>query len=208
MRATVCLQLAALATLAGCTSPSTPTPPDLSPSPSSLRPPAVSSRVPLATYRSDAIAFRYPRSWRARHFDEVSSFTSSLADVASQPMHRPCTTRHLQDSIRTRCGWPITKLRSGGVLIRWSQDGLAVPRSWRFSHEPGRPLTVDGRPARQTTTSPGVCRRLAATETIHTEIRGPDRGNTYSVIACLRGPRLPALERRLQAMLASARLRP
>ena len=164
------------------------------------------SPVVLASYRDSNLVLKFPASWRARHFNEVSSFTASLVDLSSQPMHKPCTTRHVNDGIETTCGWPVQTLRPGGVLVRWEQDGFPVTRKWRFSDLPGRPMRVDGQAARLTVESPGDCAHVGAAETVRTEIKRPYAGNYYRVTACLRGPGLPELEDQVEAMLASARL--
>lgn len=167
---------------------------------------APAAREHLATFHGQMVRFRYPRSWQARHFDEVSSFTGSIADLSNQTMHAPCKRRRVKAGIETSCGWPVGRLPPGGVLMRWQQNGLPVPASWRFSDLPGRPMRVDGRPARQQIQQPGDCEGIGATETITTAIKRAARGNYYSVTACLRGPGLNALERDAQSILASTHL--
>jgi hypothetical protein len=90
--------------------------------------------------------------------------------------------------------------------MRWQQNGFSVPRSWRFKDQPGRPIRVDGRPARQEIGQPGDCAGIGATETVRTEIMRSARGNYYSVTACIRGPGVHALEGDVQAILASTHL--
>jgi hypothetical protein len=167
---------------------------------------SIAQSAQWATFRNETVSFRYPNDWHAVHFDETSSFTASIADLSSQTMHAPCTTRHTSTGTETSCGWPVMYLRPGGILMRWEQNGFPVPRSWRFRDQPGQRLLVDGRPARQTINRPGDCSHLGATETIRTEIKRSAVGNDFSVTACLRGPGIDSLESRARAILASTHL--
>jgi hypothetical protein len=202
MMARLLLGLSIVAVLAvGCTSHTEPR--EASPSADAA---STSNSGQLTNYRDSNLVLKVPATWRAEHFDEVSSFTASLVDLSNQRMHKPCTTRHVNDGIETRCGWPLRALRPGGVLVRWEQDGFPVPRTWRFSDQPGRPMRVDGRAARRTVGRPGDCAQVGATEMVRTDIKRPIAGNYYRVTACLRGPGLPELEEQVEAMLASAEL--
>ena len=46
----------------------------------------------------------------------------------------------------TICRLPLTSLAPHGILVRWSSNGS--PR-WNLDQQPGTPLTVGGRPARE-----------------------------------------------------------
>ena len=198
----VAVALSALA--AGCTSASTP---HAGPEqPSGTASPSPTTHPELVTFRDQTLTFQHPRSWSARHFDENSTFSAAIADLSNQAMHPPCTTRRVKNGIETTCGWPVRHLQPGGLLMRWQQVGVLVPSNWRFTDLPGQAVRVDDRPAKQEISRPGDCASIGATETIRTDIRRSARGNYYRVTACLRGPRIQALEQDAQTILASTHL--
>jgi hypothetical protein len=144
--------------------------------------------VALATYRGHGIVFAYPLAWSHRRPGYMSPETQGFVDLSTEPMIDPCHTR----GTTTSCGWPLLRLRPGGVVVTWTADympGLSIRRPPQGIH-----LTV---------TRPGYCRAFGATETVTARVVTP-KHDVFLVNACLRAPGVASGERALRAMLASA----
>jgi hypothetical protein len=151
------------------------------------------------TFRSGFIAFRYPAGWKPSVFDATGELHfAPLVYLSSQPVHPPCHTK----AAVTACGWPLERLRPGGVLVVWENRGAP---GWSLQTTPGTPMRVGGRNARRTVTRPGLCATIGAEETIAVAIERPLPDNWTAFTACLRGPGLAAGERDVDAVLASTR---
>jgi hypothetical protein len=147
-----------------------------------------------ALYDGNGLRFEHPACWTPVHHDEVSTVSTSLIDLSNEPMHHPCTTNQFSSV----CGWPLTKLSSEGVLVRWSSNGSP---GWHLG--PGTPLTVGGLPASEQVSQPGICSSIGADETITVEVAFTPASDYYSLWACLDGPDVTQAASQVQRMLAS-----
>ena len=149
-------------------------------------------------YRDSQVSFRHPAPWKVYPFRWAGElhFRPSFY-LSTQPVQDPCRT----NGNSTVCGLPLRHLRPGGVLVVWQV--LGIPGT---GLGPGRRIRVGGRPAAQATTRAGICRTIDADRTIEVLVEtSPPPSNFTEVIACLRGPHLAQNERRVNALLASAR---
>jgi hypothetical protein len=153
----------------------------------------------LSDFRNGFVTLKYPTAWAAAEPRVTGTLhVHPILYLSGQPTGNPCRTA----GAVTSCGWPISRLRRGGVLIVWENRGYP---GWRLASMPGTAVRVGGRPARRLVTRPGICRAVGADETIEVAIARPLRDNWTAVTACLRAPDLAASEQELEAVLASTR---
>jgi hypothetical protein len=155
----------------------------------------------LTEFRNSFVQFRYPTAWAAAQPNASALHFHPMLYLSVQPTRNPCagTKSELQ------CGWPVSKLRPGGVLVVWENRGFP---GWSLASAPGRPTHVGGRSARRQVSRPGACAAIGADETVQVAIERPGMsGNWTAVTACLRGPDVAVNEQRLAALLASTRFR-
>jgi hypothetical protein len=184
-----------LLALAGCADPGRP---------ADIGPPASTSAPNQFRYHDDVLTFSHPASWTPARYEVVSSFSSAIVYLSNQPLHDPCTRRHLPGgALEITCGHPITQLVPGGVLIEWTREGFP---GWKLSRAPGVPQRIAGRPSRLDVRRPGRCANLGADETILASI-SRSSGNGYQLLACLRGPGLAGSERQVRQLLATTTVR-
>jgi len=163
------------------------------------------SRPKLATYRNSFVTFRYPAAWsqgvwrtpqQALHFHP-------MVFLSAQPTHDPCSTSAAVGGGTTiSCGWPISRLAPGSLVVRWENRGSPDASLANF---PGLSTRVGGRGAKLSTRLPGSCGGLGADAAITVAIARPLASNWTAFEACLRGPNLAEHERQVRALLASAR---
>src|SRR5207302_635081 len=114
-------------------------------SPTAVRP-ATSYAVFHTGASALGLSFRYPAAWETRRYRADSSFSSSIVYLANQPMHPPCTTNKTRSGTSTVCGYPIFRLRPGGVEASWSENGFP---GWSFEKRArGRLTRIGGRRAK------------------------------------------------------------
>jgi hypothetical protein len=158
---------------------------------------------PLATYTGPGLSFSYPTAWTAYPYSQWHNATlhfQPIVYLSTQPAHNPCTT----NGNETTCGYPIRRLRPGGVLITW-QYPYALPG---FSLGAGPRIKIDSHPATQKTTKPGICRSIRADRTIDALIELAPHSSYIELTACLRGPGLAQAEKSVDALLASTKFTP
>jgi hypothetical protein len=156
---------------------------------------ATSKAPPLQKYAGPYVSFNYPAQWKAVRFRrpvELHSFP--LVYLSTQSIHSPCSTHGNE----TACGWPLGRLRPGGVLAVW-QLPYAPPCVGCASGPTGTPVQVGGRRATRKVTAGGACRAIGADRTIDVMVK-----NSVEFMACLRGPNLAQNEHRVDALLKSA----
>jgi hypothetical protein len=149
---------------------------------------------PLQKYSGQYVSFNYPAGWKALRFQrplELHSFP--LVYLSTQAIHSPCST----NGNETTCGWPVKRLRPGGVLAVW-QIPYSPPCPGCASGPNGTQVQVGGRRATRQVTEAGVCRAIGADRTIEVRVK-----NSVEFLACLRGPNLARNERRVDALLKS-----
>jgi hypothetical protein len=149
---------------------------------------------PLTSYSGSYVSFSYPAGWKALRFQrplELHSFP--LVYLSTQAIHSPCSTHGNE----TTCGWPLKRLRPGGVLAVW-QLPYAPPCAGCAPARAGVPVRVGGRSATRQVKAGGVCSAIGADRTIDVVVK-----NSVEFLACLRGPSLAQNERRVDALLRS-----
>jgi hypothetical protein len=150
---------------------------------------------PLERYSGSYVSFNYPAAWKALRFQrplELHSFP--LVYLSTQAIHSPCS----RQGNETTCGWPLGRLRPGGVLAVW-QLPYAPPCVGCASGPTGTPVQIGGRSAMRQVTAGGVCRAIGADRTIDVMVK-----NSVEFMACLRRPNLVQNEHRVDALLRSA----
>jgi hypothetical protein len=166
---------------------------------STAKAPAHAAR--LTEFQNSFVQFRYPTAWAAAQPNASSLHFHPMLYLSVQPTRNPCESTVNEQ----RCGWPVAKLRPGGVLVVWENRGFP---GWSLASAPGTPTHVGGREARRLVSRPGSCAAIGADETVQVAIERPAiSGNWTAVTACLRGPNLAANEQQLDAVLASTRFR-
>ena len=86
--------------------------------------------------------FRYPSSWHVATYNDVTSFSFSIAYLGTGPLHDPCT--HGEGNLS--CGPKnLGRLSPSGILVSWDIHGFP---GVSIDNEPGSPTTIDGSPAR------------------------------------------------------------
>ena len=188
------------AVAAGTPSPSGP------PAASSTSRPAVvatCSASDVVAYDGVGVRFSHPACWTAVHFDDMSSFSTSIVDLSNEPLVSPCTTTTGGSDTSMTCGWPLAHLDADGVLVRWSSNG---DPGWSLAGQPGTSLTLAGAPAREQVERPGTCGAIGADETIAVDVALSAPSDYDAVTACLRGPDLFSETAEVQRMLGSLSL--
>jgi len=143
------------------------------------------------------LSFTHPAAWKASTPPAQEIHFNPLVYLSTQPVHDPCTT----SGNETTCGFPVTQLEPGGVLVSWLYGGPPA-----FSLGPGKQTRVGGRPASRVETAGGMCRSIGADRTIDVTIAlRPLPSAPLQFTACLRGPGLTQSEAGVDALLASTR---
>jgi hypothetical protein len=154
---------------------------------------ATSKGSPLQKYAGPYVSFNYPAGWKALRFRrplELHSFP--LVYLSTQSIHSPCST---QGNVTT-CGWPVKRLRPGGVLAVWQLP--YAPPCPGCAGPTGTSVRVGGRSATRQVEAGGACHAIGADRTIEVTVK-----NSVEFMACLRGPNLAQNERRVDALLKS-----
>jgi hypothetical protein len=153
----------------------------------------------LAKYNGSGLSFSYPAAWTASKPSlpaEVLHF-QPIVYLSNQPVHAPCTT----SGNATTCGYPVHRLRPGGVLVIW-QYPYVLPG---FSLGAGPRIKIDSHAATKTSTKPGICRSIGADRTIDALVELVPHSSYLELTACLRGPGLAQAEKSVDALLASTK---
>ena len=161
----------------------------------------VGSCVASRSFVSGQFTFSYPACWTMRENVEGSMFSTVLVALSNQTMHNACHTMRSGSGVETNCGFPITTLRLGGVLVEMIEGGMP---GWEFAREPGRHLVLGHHDARESVTR-NLLGTLHANEEITVFIRSTIPDDYYEVVAFLRGPRMAADQSLLERILQSVR---
>jgi hypothetical protein len=160
-----------------------------------------SEQQSLANFRNAYVEFQYPTAWAAAQPDVPDTLhVHPMIYLSVQPTRNPCRTTGAE----TSCGWPVTRLRRGGVLVMWENRGYP---GWSLESAPGTPIRVGGRRAHRQVSRPGACAAIGGDVTVEVAIARPLAGNWTAVTACLRKPNLAAAERELGVVLRSTRFK-
>jgi hypothetical protein len=149
-------------------------------------------------YSSSVLSFSHPAAWKAYPFRwDGGLHFRPLVYLSTQPVHDPCAMQGNAIS----CGFPLGRLRPGGVLVTWNASGPPA-----MGLGPGSRTLVGGYPARRTVTAGGICRSIGADRTIDVRIQTqPLPSPLTELTACLRGPGLAQAEKSVDALLASTK---
>lgn len=153
------------------------------------------------TFRGSAFSFNYSPCWTASTFREVSSFAWLDVVLSDQTTHNPCRTSTDSTGVQTACTWPIGHLKRSHVLVEWFEVGHP---GWHLTDEPGVPITVAGRAARERIVHHG-CPQIGGDEMVSIEISKLVPDNFFQVTACLRSPDDTIQLQRLSTMLKSVK---
>jgi hypothetical protein len=165
------------------------------------RTPAEPARpAPTVSFSAMGLSFRYPATWHAGTWDDVSSFTALIVYLSTGQQYDPCTVTTSPGEKSVTCGDPMRTLPPGGVLVQWDLDGFPGFRLTKPN------ATIAGRPALETKTSGGWCASLGGTETISVIIPRDQPDNWYGLNACLSAPNLPQQEAQISAMLHTVQI--
>ena len=151
----------------------------------------------LQNYSGSGLSFSYPAAWTAYPGSQAELHYQPLVYVSTQPVHDPCSTK----GNVTSCGFPVDRLKPGGVLAVWLRYGVPA-----MSLGPGPRIRVGGHPATFVDKRGGECRKIGADRTIQAVVQTspPPAAFTY-LTACLRGPGTAENARRVKALLASTK---
>lgn len=154
---------------------------------------------PLVRYSNSLLSFSHPAEWKAYPFQWAGELHfQPMVYLSTQAVHDPCSTK----GNTTSCGFPVTELQPGGVLVTWNASN---PPTTGFG--PGARITVGGHPATRTVTTGGMCSSIGADKTVDVLIQThPFPSTPTEMTACLRGPGLAQEEKSVDALLASTKL--
>jgi hypothetical protein len=154
---------------------------------------------PLVRYSNSLLSFSHPAEWKAYPFQWAGELHfQPMVYLSTQAVHDPCSTM----GNTTSCGFPVTELQPGGVLVTWNASN---PPTTGFG--PGARITVGGHPATRTVTTGGMCSSIGADKTVDVLIQThPFPSTPTEMTACLRGPGLAQEEKSVDALLASTKL--
>jgi hypothetical protein len=154
---------------------------------------------PLVKYSNSLLSFSHPAEWKAYPFQWAGELHfQPMVYLSTQAVHDPCSTM----GNTTSCGFPVTELQPGGVLVTWNASN---PPTTGFG--PGARITVGGHPATRTVTTGGMCSSIGADKTVDVLIQThPFPSTPTEMTACLRGPGLAQEEKSVDALLASTKL--
>ena len=158
---------------------------------------AAKSPPPLQNYSGSGLSFSYPAAWTAYPGKQAALHFQPLVYLSTQPVHDPCSTQ----GNTTTCGFPVDRLKPGGVLVAWQRYGIPA-----MGLGPGSRIRVGGDPATFVDKPSGECRKIGADRTIQlvVETSPPPAAFTY-LTACLREPGAAQNARAVKALLASTK---
>jgi hypothetical protein len=167
-------------------------------------PNAVITRSCLETkaLRSGGTSFRYPSCWTLSNYTEGSMFTTVVAFLTTQPLHNPCKTTRSGISTIVSCGFPLKKLKHGGLLVTFIEGGMP---GWTIADETGRHLVIDHHAARETLIKKPHG-SLGATVEYWIMIGRSVPDNYYEFEVFFRNPGVSKDQKLLQQMLSSMRI--
>lgn len=160
----------------------------------------------LAAFDEGGIAFVYPAGWRVFHHRETSSFSSSIADLATVDVPEPCVTMTDAVGTSTECGDRF-HLEPDTLVVHVTSGGMP---GFTILQPPAgaETIAVDGLPAWFVAAhpeNPAVGADAAFTWTL---ARPQSVDNFLSISALVRGPDVAVLKASLDALIASVHYDP
>ncbi len=162
----------------------------------------------LAHFDNGALTFDYPAAWTLQDVNDMASaFSTPIARLSSMTLQDPCVTTQVSVGTQITCGFPVSQLDDGAVLVSWA--------STRYPQAAGSPpsdlgtpnTTLAGRAARVEHDEPGVCAPIGADETILAVLDAAN-GGTFQMTACLKNPRRAEADAWVTQMLQSVHVTP
>jgi hypothetical protein len=157
----------------------------------------------VAHFDSQYVRFDYPSDWSAKTYQVISSFSDAIVFLSNRAMHVPCVRQNTAVGYSVTCTPPLSRLGYDGVYVQWSVWGFP---NWTLAGQRGQPISVSGRPARETVVSSHPDCMGDAQQDINVVIAQTDEGAFYRMVACLSGPDLSREHSEVQAMLASTKI--
>jgi hypothetical protein len=156
------------------------------------------------TFHESGLSFVYPDGWFEFHHQVVSSFSSSIADLATVDVPQPCLSRSVDVGTETVCADRF-RLTPNTLVVHVNAAGFPGFDIVRSRPTGATTIVVGGRPAfvlRRPPDDPAT----GADEVISWTVSRPDAPNNFFQIdALIRGPDAGPLEDRVQRMMASLR---
>ena len=160
----------------------------------------------LTTFREGGLVFSYPATWRVFHHTVVSSFSSSIADLATVDVPDPCTTT--TDSVgTTRSCADRFRLEPDTLVVHLTANGFP---GFEVLQKPpaATALEVDGLPA-YLEVGPAVDPTTGADQSLTWTIARPTTvDNFFRIQALVRGPDVGVLTGQLRSLISSVRYDP
>lgn len=137
------------------------------------------------TYRKWSFTAMRPESWTSHPYEFLSPEEPTIGFLSNDELTKLC-----QPTTSGACfsRFPLRRLSPHGVLITWRMTGIPFHDS--ISDFPGKPLSVDGSPARLEEPRPATddCRAIGGTaQIVGTALFPHDGHNFLQMTACI-GP--------------------
>jgi hypothetical protein len=156
----------------------------------------------LRTFDEGGLTFTYPDVWQEFHHSVVSSFSMSIADLATVDVPEPCLSRPVAVGTETVC-MDRFRLAPNTLVVHIMTNGFPGFDIVRSRPPGARALVVGGRPAfveRRAPDDPAVGADAVVAWTL-SRFDVPD--NFFTITALIRGPDSASLEDQLQRLVAS-----
>lgn len=158
----------------------------------------------LRTFHEGGLTFAYPDGWQEFHHPVVSSFSMSIADLATVDVPEPCISRPVAVGTETVCADRF-RLDPNTLVVHVVTNGFPGFDIVRSRPPEATAIMLGGRPGFVVHRPPDDPSTGADTVISWTLSRPEAPGNFYTIEAVMRGPDLGGLEDQLQRMISSLR---
>ncbi len=158
----------------------------------------------LRTFDEGGLTFAYPDTWREFHHTVVSSFSMSIADLATVNVPEPCISRLVGVGTETVCADRF-RLNPDTLVVHVATNGFPGFDAVRSRPAGATAIVVSGRPgfvAHRAPDDPSTGADIVISWTLS---RPEAPGNFYTIDALIRGPEIGPMEDQLQQMIAGLR---
>ena len=158
------------------------------------------------SYSAEGGTFRYPSTWQLATFNNVSSFTFSVADLGTGPLRDPCTHPDGNDACDPH---NLGHLGRSGSYVSWVIYGFP---NYGIDNAPGSTTTIDGRPARvqiKSAATGSECATIGGSREVDVAVATTSlhsAGSLWLMNACLADPRADDAVDTVLAVARSLRL--
>jgi hypothetical protein len=158
----------------------------------------------LRIFDEGGLTFVYPDAWQEFHHPVVSSFSTSIADLATVDVPEPCVSRPVAVGTETVCADRF-RLTPNTLVLHVVANGFPGFDIVRSRPRGAAALVVGGRPGYVERRAP-VDQAVGADFVVQWTVPRPEApGNFYTLEALIRGPDSGPLEDQLRQMIASLR---